>query len=130
MSDLLSSRVRVEVAGGRVPFAECAYADEVIGALCRQARRARGRVVLSAQTNPGGSTAATADAILVLDEYRLLCAGAVATTMREAVDELETRLQRQVIDLGEREHALQQFIRPGGDPTQSSRRRRPEHVGS
>jgi len=130
MNDLLSSPVRVEVADGCVTSAMRVYAHEVIGALCRQARQARGRVVLSAPTEPGGPAVATADAILVLDEYRLLCAGAVAATMREAVDELEARLQRQVIDLGEREHALQQFIRPGDGPTQSGRRRRPERVGS
>ena len=130
MNDLLSSPVRVEVAGGYVPSATRAYAHEVIGALCRHARRRAADVVLSAPTDPGVPTVATADTILVLDEYRLLCAGAVATTIREAVDELEARLQRQVIDLGEREHALQQFIRPGGGPTQTSRRPRPEHVGS
>jgi hypothetical protein len=130
MNDLLSSPIRVEVAGGCVPPAERAYAHDVISALCREARRARGRVVLSAPTNPSGPTVASADAILVLDEYRLLCAGAVATTMRDAVEELEARLQRQVIDLGEREHALRQFIRPEGGTMQSSPRRRPERVGS
>jgi hypothetical protein len=121
MNHLLSSPVPVEVAGGHVPSAVRAHAHEVLIALCRQARQARGRVVLFEQNNPGGPTAASADAILVLDEYRLLCAGAVATTMREAVDELEARLQCQVIDLGEREHALRQFIRRGAARSRAPR---------
>ena len=65
-------------------------ADEVVRSLCRRAGSAHGRVVLAARTNSDGSTTASADAILVLDEYQLLCAGAAASTMTEAIDALDT----------------------------------------
>src|SRR5215207_7178235 len=57
-------------------------------------------------TDSVGSAAASADAILLLDEYRLFCAGAVGTSMRGAIAMLEVRLHRQIVELREREHAL------------------------
>jgi hypothetical protein len=98
MNDVLPSPVTVQVAGGFVARTEREYADEVVGSVCGRSRSARGRVVLFAHTDPDGSPAASADAILVLDEDRLLCAGAVATTMQEAIAALEARLLGRVID--------------------------------
>jgi hypothetical protein len=106
MNDVLPSPVTVEVAGGFVAPTERGYADEVVGSLCRRAGSARGRVVLVAHINSDGSTTTSADAILVLDEYQLLCAGAAATTTTEAIDALDARLQRQMSGLREHHHAL------------------------
>ena len=124
MEDVLSSPVAVQVAGGLVAPSERRHAAEVVGSLCRSSHSARGRVVLYAHTEADGSTAASADAVLVLDEYRLLCAGSIATTMREAIDGLEARLRRQVIELRDQEHALTHFIRHEDDKTRSRSRRR------
>jgi ribosome-associated translation inhibitor RaiA len=129
MNDVLPSPVTVEVAGGSVPPNERGYADEVVQSLCRRAGSARGRVVLAVRTNADGSTTTSADAILVLDEYRLLCAGAAATTMKEAIEALDARLQRQVSGLREHQHALGQLIWRG-DGTARRRRLRHEPVAS
>jgi hypothetical protein len=104
MNDAMSSPVRVDVADGFVDETGRSRAQAMVTAVCRRSPRARGRVVLTAHTR-SGSTTATADAILVLDEYRLLCAGAVAPRMPEAIAQLETRLLRQVAELGAREPA-------------------------
>lgn len=126
MNDVLPSPVTVEVVDGFVAPAERGYADEVVRSLCRRAGSARGRVVLAARTNSDGSTTASADAILVLDEYQLLCAGAAATTMAEAIDALDARLQRQVSGLREHHHALGKVIwRGDGDARRRRLRREP-----
>jgi hypothetical protein len=106
MKDVLPTPVSVQVAGGFVAPSDRGYASEVVDSLCGPSRSARGRVVLVTHRYADGSNAASADAILVIDEYRLLCAGAIATTMREAIEELETRLQRQLGNLRAHEHAL------------------------
>jgi hypothetical protein len=123
MNDVLPSPVTVEVAGGFVAPDERGYADEIVRSLCRRAGSARGRVVLALRTNADGSTTTSADAILVLDEYRLLCAGAAATTMKEAIEALDARLQRQVAGLREHKHALGHVIWRGDE----ARRRRLRH---
>jgi hypothetical protein len=130
MRDVLPSPVTVQVAGGFVGPSERGYADEMVDSLCQSSRRARGRVVLFAHTEPDGSTAASADAILVLDEYRVLCAGSVATTIGEAIESLDVRLRRQVIELCEQERALTHFIRDRDDETRSGRHRGRQPVGS
>jgi ribosome-associated translation inhibitor RaiA len=124
MNDVLPSPVTVEVAGGFVAPNERWYADEVVQSLCRRAGSARGRVVLAVRTDSDGSTTTSADAILVLDEYRLLCAGAAATTMQKAIEELDERLQRQVTGLREHQHALGHVIWRGD---RRARRRRLRH---
>jgi hypothetical protein len=110
MNDVLPSPVTVQVAGGFVAPADRGYADEVVRTLCGRPGSARGRVVLVSHINSDGSTTTSADAILVLDEYQLLCAGAAATTMTEAIDALDTRLQRQVSGVREHHDALRQLI--------------------
>jgi hypothetical protein len=122
MNDVLPSPVTVEVAGGFVALDERGYADEIVRSLCRRAGSARGRVVLAVRTSSDGSTTTSADAILVLDEYRLLCAGAAANTTKEAIEALDARLQRQVTGLDEHKHALGQLIWRGDG---EARRRRP-----
>lgn len=124
MNDVLPSPVTVEVAGGFVAPAERGYADEVVRSLCRRAGSARGRVVLAARTNSDGSTTTSADAILVLDEYQLLCAGAAATTMQRAIDTLDARLQLQMAGLREHHHALGRVIWRGDGEVRRRRLRR------
>jgi hypothetical protein len=123
MDDVMPSPVQVEVAGGFVDSTERSRAREMVASVCSRSRRARGRVMLYARMDSAGSTA-SADAILVLDDYRLLCAGAVAVSTHEAIETLETRLHRQVAELGEREQALHKFIQHGANQPQP--RRRPE----
>jgi hypothetical protein len=124
MNNVLPSPVTVEVAGGFVAPAERGYADEVVRSLCRRAGSARGRVVLAARTNSDGSTTTSADAILVLDEYQLLCAGAAATTMQRAIDTLDARLQLQMAGLREHHHALGRVIWRGDGEVRRRRLRR------
>ena len=100
MDDVMPSPVRVEVAGGFVDPIERSRAQAMVASVCRRSRSARGRVALCARTDPLGSATASADAILVLDDYRLLCAGAVGASTRDAIDELGARLYRQVGELG------------------------------
>jgi hypothetical protein len=76
MNEVLPAPVSVQVSGGVVAPADRGYADEVVASLSRESGDSRGRVVLDARTNPDGSITASADAILILDEHRLLCAGA------------------------------------------------------
>jgi hypothetical protein len=129
MNDVLPSPVTVEVAGGFVAPNERGYAKEVVQSLCRRAGSARGRVVLAFRSDSDGSTTTSADAILVLDEYRLLCAGAAATTMKEAIEALDARLQRQVTGLREHKQSLGQVIWRG-DCKARRRRLRHEPVAS
>jgi hypothetical protein len=110
MKDVLPSPISLDVAGGFVARSDRLYAHDLVASLCGSRRHARGWVVLGAHTEPDGSTAASADAILVLDEYRLLCAGSVATTMRDAIEGLAARLWRQVLALDERRRALTQSM--------------------
>ena len=100
MEDVMPSQVKVEVAGGFVDPIERSRAQAIVASVCRRSRSARGRVVLCARTDPLGSATASADAILVLDDYRLLSAGAVGASTRDAIDELGARLYRQVGELG------------------------------
>jgi hypothetical protein len=136
MNDVLPSPVRVEVAGGFVDSTQRGRAQALIGSVSRSSRRVRGRVVLFAPPDVVAS-AASADAILVLDDYRLICAGAVGASVLEAIEKLEARLHRQLAELGERERNLHRFIRHGGRTPPRSRRRRREpaettavHVGA
>jgi hypothetical protein len=124
MDDVMPSPVQVEVAGGFVDSTERSRAREMVASVCSRSRRARGRVILYARMDSPGSATASADAILVLDDYRLLCAGAVAASTHEAIERLETRLRRQVVELGERDNALHKFIRHGAN--EPLPRRRPE----
>jgi hypothetical protein len=110
MKDVPPSPVSLEVAGGFVARSDRLHAHDVVASLCGCRRHARGWVVLVSQTEPNGSTAASADAILVLDECRLLCAGSVATTMRDAIEGLAARLWRQVLALHERQRPLTQSM--------------------
>jgi hypothetical protein len=79
---------------------ERSRAQAMVASVCRRSGSAHGRIVLCARTDPVGSVTASADAILVLDEYRLLCAGAVGASTRDAIDGLEAWLHRQVAELG------------------------------
>jgi hypothetical protein len=96
--------VSVEVVGGTVAAGNAEFAVEKVRHLCRLAPRAvhRGGVHLCADVDDHGRSAATADAILVLDADLVICAGAVATTVREAVDELSARLRQRITAVGAR----------------------------
>ena len=129
MNDVLPSPVTVEVAGGFVAPDERGYADEIVRSLCRRAGSGRGRVVLAVRTSSDGSTTTSADAILVLDEYRLLCAGAAANTTKEAIEALDARLQRQVTGL-RRAQTCPRTTHMRGDGEARRRRPHPEPVAS
>jgi hypothetical protein len=134
MNDVLPSPVRVEVAGGFVDSTERGRAHALIASVAQSSRRVRGRVVLFAHPDSVGS-AASVDAILVLDDYRLICAGAVGSSIREAIEKLEAQLHRQLAELSERERNLHRFIRHGRRTPRPNSHREPVettavHVGA
>jgi ribosome-associated translation inhibitor RaiA len=60
-----------------------------------------GRTLVSAERH--GRSNATVDAIVMLDGERVICAGAVAATIREAVDQLAVRLHTRLTSLRARD---------------------------
>ena len=68
--------------------------------------RVGGRPTLSdatlTDTEADGGSTAVADAILVFDGDVVICAGAVATTPSEAIDQLSSRLRHRITALGRR----------------------------
>jgi hypothetical protein len=84
-----------EIIDGRVPSIDRVYGFERVRNLCRATpcavRRARTR--LTAHPHPAAEGPAVAEATLMLDGDLIVCAGATAATMREAIDLLILRLQ-------------------------------------
>jgi hypothetical protein len=93
----------VEVAGEPVAPSDLAYAWEQMRDLSRLSPRTVqwGRTRLSAARVGRARTAA--DAILLLDGDLVMCAGSVAPTTREAIDQLAGRLRRRINALRERD---------------------------
>jgi ribosome-associated translation inhibitor RaiA len=91
----------VEVGGGHVIPADLEYAWDRVRALCGYSPRAvqHLRMHLCTDIDGDGRSSAVADAILVVDGDVVICAGAVATTMLEAIDQLSSRLRRRIMAL-------------------------------
>jgi len=90
--------VNVEVIGGTVASGNVAYATEKIEQLCRRAPGAVDcRAHLFALADDHGRSMAVADAVLVVAGDVAICAGAEATTVHEAIDDLALRLSRRIM---------------------------------
>jgi len=94
----------IEVVGGDVIPADLEYAWDRAHALCGHASRAvqHFRMHLYTDVEADGGSTGVADAILVFDGDVVICAGGVATTMSEAIDQLSSRLRRRMTALGRR----------------------------
>lgn len=96
--------IEVEVIGGPVASVDQAHAWEELGDLWRESPRMmqRGCAHLCMGIDDDGRSIAAVDAFLVLDGDLVICAGAVAPKMRDAIDHLAGRLRRRVIQVRER----------------------------
>jgi hypothetical protein len=96
-AELQASWLRVEAVGGSVPPAALAHAWEQMRHVSRYSHRSAwsGRTRLWAEGH--GISNATADAIFIFDGEVLICAGATAPTMRDAIDQLAARLRQRII---------------------------------
>jgi hypothetical protein len=99
--------IEVEVVGGPVASVDQAYAWEELGHLWRETPRMMQLACAQLCTgiDDDGRSIAAVDAFLVLDGDLVICAGAVASTMRDAVDHLAGRLRQRVFQPRERETA-------------------------
>jgi ribosome-associated translation inhibitor RaiA len=95
----------VELVGGYVTPEDLEYAWDRVRCLSASAPRAvrQCRAHLCTDIDSDGRSRAIADAILVVDGDLVICAGAVATTMLEAIDQLSSRLRRRLMALRERD---------------------------
>jgi hypothetical protein len=84
-----------EIIDGPVPPIDRVYGFVRVRDLCRSTPRAvrRARTRLTAQPHPEAEGAAVAEGTLMLEGDLIVCAGATAATMREAIDLLMLRLQ-------------------------------------
>lgn len=91
--------IDVGVIGGPVAPMDEAYAREQVAYLTRHSARAVqcGRVRLCACVDDGGRSVAAVDGLVVLDDADVICAGAVSTSMSEAIDQLLARLRRRLM---------------------------------
>jgi ribosome-associated translation inhibitor RaiA len=121
--------VTLEVVGGTVASGNVAYATERIEQLCRHAPGAVDcRAHLFALADDDGRSMAIADAVLVLAGDVVICAGAEATTVRDAIDDLAARLDRRIMMLGprdERRARVDQAPRSATTRVSSTRERMP-----
>jgi len=87
-----------EIIEGPITATDLVYAFDKIRQVYPSApsavRRARAR--LTAQPHPNGSWPATAECTLVLDDGLIVSAGAIGSSVRDAVDEITTRLRRRL----------------------------------
>jgi ribosome-associated translation inhibitor RaiA len=87
-----------EIIEGPIAATDRVYAFDKIRQVYPRApsavRRARAR--LSAQPHPTGSWPATAECTLVLEDGVIVSAGAIGSSVRDAIDELTTRLRRRL----------------------------------
>jgi ribosome-associated translation inhibitor RaiA len=94
-----------EIIDGPVTSIDRVYGFERVRNLCRSTPRAvrRARTRLTAHPYPAVQGRAVAEGTLMLDGDVIVCAGATATTMREAIDLLMLRLQHRLRRFGEPE---------------------------
>jgi ribosome-associated translation inhibitor RaiA len=87
-----------EIIEGPITATDRVYAFDKIRQVYPRApspvRRARAR--LTAQPHPSGSWPATAECTLVLENGLIVSAGAIGSSVRDAVDELMTRMRRRL----------------------------------
>jgi ribosome-associated translation inhibitor RaiA len=87
-----------EIIEGPITATDRVYAFDEIRQVYPRApsavRRARAR--LTARPHPTGSCCATAECTLVLEDGLIVSAGAIGSNVRDAVDELTTRLRRRL----------------------------------
>jgi ribosome-associated translation inhibitor RaiA len=121
--------VTLEVVGGTVASGNVAYASERIEQLCRHAPGAVNcRAHLFTLADDDGRSMAIADAVLVLAGDVVICAGAEATTVRRAIDDLAARLDRRIMMLesrDERRARVDQAPRSATTRVSSTRERMP-----
>ena len=93
-----------EIIDGPVAPLDRVHAFDVLRGICRRAPRpvCSARARLTSVPEGGATPLAIAEAILVLDGGLLVCAGSEATTMREAVDDLASRLRRRLANVSRR----------------------------
>jgi ribosome-associated translation inhibitor RaiA len=110
MPDLHASpTVLTEMIDGPVELNERIYAFDELRKLCNSSTepviRANARLCSEPAKYP--NPVAVADCLVVIDDGTVVVAGAVATTMRQAIDELIMRLRRRLSDHTHREHGLE-----------------------
>jgi hypothetical protein len=88
-----------EIIDGPVPSIDRVYGFERVRNLCRATPRLvrRARTRLTAHPNPNADCPAVAEGTLLLEGDVIVCAGATAATMREAIDLLMLRLQYRLL---------------------------------
>jgi ribosome-associated translation inhibitor RaiA len=119
--------VSVEVIGGTVASGNVAYATDKIERVSRHAPGAVDcRAHLFALVDDHGPSIAIADAVLVLAGDVVICAGAEATTVRDAIDDLAARLNRRIMTLGAGDERLAPVVQapPSATTRVSSTRER------
>jgi ribosome-associated translation inhibitor RaiA len=93
-----SKATMTEIIEGPITAADRVYAFDKIREVYPRApspvRRARAR--LTARPQPSGSSPATAECTLVLEDGLIVSAGAIGSSVRDAVDELITRMRRRL----------------------------------
>jgi hypothetical protein len=87
-----------EIIEGPITATDRVYAFDKIRELYPTAPSAvrRARTRLTTRPHPTASWPATAECTLVLEDGRLVSAGAIGTSVRDAVDELTRRLRRRL----------------------------------
>jgi ribosome-associated translation inhibitor RaiA len=88
-----------EIIEGPITATDRVYAFDKLRELYPRAlspvRRARAR--LTARSHSSGSWPASAECTLVLEDGLIVSAGAIGSSVRDAVDELTTRLRRRLV---------------------------------
>jgi hypothetical protein len=110
MPDLHASpTVLTEIIDGPVDLTERIYAFDELRKLCNGSTepviRANARLCSEPAKYP--KPVAIADCVVLIDDGTVVVAGAVATTMRQAVDELIMRLRRRLSDHTHQDHGLE-----------------------
>jgi ribosome-associated translation inhibitor RaiA len=92
-----------------VELNERIYAFDELRKLCNSSTEPviRANVRLCAEPAKYPKPVAVADCLVIIDDGTVVVAGAVATTMRQAIDELIMRLRRRLSDHTHRTHRLE-----------------------
>jgi hypothetical protein len=105
-----------EIIEGPITATDRVYAFDKIRELYPRApsavRRARAR--LTARPHPTASSPATAECTLVLEDGLIVSAGAIGSSVRDAVDELTTRLRRRLAAPAPSVRNPHNVLRPAG----------------
>ncbi len=104
-----SPTVLTEIIDGPVELTERIYAFDELRKLCNSSTepviRANARLCSDPTTRP--RPVAIAECVVLIDDGTVVVAGAVATTTRQAIDELIMRLRRRLSDHTHQEHGLE-----------------------